>query len=35
MNLTILDEKLNILIIGLGGGVLSMYCKTWLKSVKI
>ena len=30
-----LDEPLNILIIGLGGGVLAMYCKTWLKNVKI
>ncbi len=29
------EEHLNILIIGLGGGVLAMYCKTWLKNVKI
>jgi hypothetical protein len=29
------DEHLNILIIGLGGGVLAMYCKTWLKNVQI
>ena len=28
------EEHLKILIIGLGGGVLSMYCKTWLKNVK-
>ena len=29
-----LDKPLNILLIGLGGGALAMYCKTWLKGVK-
>ena len=26
-------KKLSILLIGLGGGALAMYCKTWLKDV--
>jgi len=28
-------KKLSILLIGLGGGALAMYCKTWLKDVVI
>ncbi|RNA39942.1 methyltransferase 13 isoform X2 [Brachionus plicatilis] len=29
------EKHLRILIIGLGGGVLTMYCKNWLKNVEI
>ena len=29
-----LAQHLNILIVGLGGGVLANYCKTWLKDVR-
>ncbi|CAF0861776.1 unnamed protein product [Brachionus calyciflorus] len=29
------DQHLRILIVGLGGGVLAMYCKNWLKNVEI
>lgn len=29
-----LDQHLDILIIGLGGGVLANYCKAWLKDVR-
>jgi hypothetical protein len=29
----ILDQHLKILIVGLGGGALTMYCKTWLRNV--
>lgn len=27
------QQHLNMLILGLGGGVLAMYCKNWLKNV--
>ena len=27
------EKNLDILIIGLGGGALAMYCKTWLPKV--
>lgn len=29
------DRDLNILIVGLGGGALAMYCKTWLPNCSI
>lgn len=33
IKIQILDQHLRILIVGLGGGALAMYCKTWLKDV--
>jgi spermidine synthase len=29
------QDNLRVLIVGLGGGVLAMYCRTWLRSVVV